>query len=385
MKGQIANCVKCALPISFPGIRLNSVGECNFCEQWHLQWDGVDFKKSKERLLRFLEFFRGKGDPYDCIIGLSGGTDSSYLVYLAKSWGMTPLTVTFDNGFLSEGAKKNISALKNHFSFDHTYITLDEGLVQKMFLHFLLNAGEFCSVCNIAITTAIKNTARAHNIRLVLSGHSPRTEPMVTPEFFTCTPAYFDNVCGNIFSEKEKETISPKGHYRYGNRLARYLNPEMFFVKVPNFVPWNDREIVEILSNYGLNFNLFNQHADCLLNNPKEYLKFKKFGVLEFSSKLSSLVRDGQITREDALRRSGQKEAEIIRNERMIREKLTDVFGISEAELESAILQSNYHYLPFTGSSRPRLKNRFDRSLKKMIDPKILGSPTTRHYYRFIK
>src|SRR5438309_12029129 len=78
---------------------------------------GEQGRKDLEKIIEKIKE-EGKGKPYDCIMGLSGGVDSSYVAYLCKQYGLRPLAVHFDNGWNSELAVKNIESMVNKCGFD---------------------------------------------------------------------------------------------------------------------------------------------------------------------------------------------------------------------------------------------------------------------------
>ena len=98
------------------------------------------------------------------------------------------------------------------------------------------------------------------------------------------------------------------------------------------------------------------------MSDAKEYLKLKKFGVTEYTAKLSSLVRDGPITREDALVRMRQHADKLLANEAAIRGQITSALDMSEAELDTAIAAIHLPYISRTDTRISNLKNTYERT-----------------------
>src|SRR5450432_3546444 len=108
--------------IADPDIRFDENGKSNYCSQYdqaviNAHVADPDKNLILEQMIRKIKE-EGKGKPYDCITGVSGGVDSSYLILLAKRWGLRPLIVHFDNGWNSEIAVKNINSIIEHTGFN---------------------------------------------------------------------------------------------------------------------------------------------------------------------------------------------------------------------------------------------------------------------------
>ena len=106
-------------------ISFDDEGVCNYCYQVDLlkQQFGTGTEKGHLLLHKLIREMReaGRNKPYDCIVGVSGGTDSSYLVDLAKRWGLRPLAVHYDNTWNSAIATMNIQKILSNLEVDHTH------------------------------------------------------------------------------------------------------------------------------------------------------------------------------------------------------------------------------------------------------------------------
>ena len=109
-------CSQCIMPDTYPGISIQD-GICNFCKIQPKFKTGQNTLLGRDKLLRLLA--NNNGDKYHCVIPLSGGKDSSYVAfYVARVMGLNPLLVCFDNGFMTDTAKKNIRNLCNILDLD---------------------------------------------------------------------------------------------------------------------------------------------------------------------------------------------------------------------------------------------------------------------------
>ena len=106
-------CSKCIYDSqSLKEIEFDEEGVCNYCHQVEdlKKQFGTGTIEGQQKLSSIIEDVRKKGKKrkYDCVVGVSGGTDSSYMLYLLKSWGLRPLAVHYDNTWNSSIATQNI-------------------------------------------------------------------------------------------------------------------------------------------------------------------------------------------------------------------------------------------------------------------------------------
>jgi len=115
-------CKKCFLPDGRLGVRLNKHGICNFCEYHQQAFSRFAAYREQELILQQkFELFKGKYE-YDVLVGLSGGKDSTYVLYrMVKKYHLKVLAVTFDNGFLTDYSRRNVEDIVKHLKIDHFY------------------------------------------------------------------------------------------------------------------------------------------------------------------------------------------------------------------------------------------------------------------------
>ena len=141
-------CTRCVLDTEFPHITFDDDGVCSYCHAWDKRWKDFDFEKSERQLVRLFERIKKMRRPYDCLVTYSGGRDSSYVLYLCKrKYGLNPLAVTFNTGFMSDYAVENILNTVRILGVDHVLHTYDWDRMQKMYGTMMKKAGEFCSIC----------------------------------------------------------------------------------------------------------------------------------------------------------------------------------------------------------------------------------------------
>jgi tRNA(Ile)-lysidine synthase TilS/MesJ len=287
---------------------------------------------------------RKSGRAYDCISGLSGGKDSSYAIYLCQKFGLRQLTVTFDNSFISKEARYNIDAITKNLSVDHIVVKPNWKYLRKLYRHCILKAGEFCSVCNVGIRAALYRTAVQYGIRSIIAGSSPRTEANFTEKFSCCSNDYFKNVFKSLLTRKDINEFMFIGQIKRG---LWHLTGKLAWVQLPRYLPWKEPEILSVLSSKAdWQGSLWEQHTDCIMSDAKEYLQYKRYGFMEKTAKLSSLVRDQQMTKEKALESIAKAEATLLDHEKEICDKISATFELNKEELQQALSQKHWEYLP---------------------------------------
>ncbi len=302
-------CARCILPSDFPNISFDENGVCNYCRNWDKSWKNFDYLKAEQKLIKIFEEAKSKKRQYDCLIPFSGGRDSSYVLLLAKKkYKLNPLVVTFNNGFLSEFALKNILNSVKILGVDHILHSYNWDHLKRMYQSTVKNSGEFCSICANGINYVKIVYQKKYDIPLLISGGSSRVDEQSPFEIISSHPKYVKNVLRkDAFSEDEiNNFILPR---RYDlNAIDQIKNKikkdDYVRISLPDFMPWNLDKIQDILMKE-LNWKTPNKkddHIDCKYANVKTYFKNQQIpGFVFKQAKYSQLIRDGQLTREEAL------------------------------------------------------------------------------------
>ena len=180
MNKEYKICTRCIYDSRTPNIYFDDQGVCNYCIQvdnlnklYCPDNDGeVMLKKIIEKIKE-----EGKNNKYDCIIGLSGGTDSSYLLCKSLEWGLRPLTVHYDNTWNTSIATQNIRKVTEFCDVDlYTYV-IDNKEADDIFRAFFLSCvPEFDASTDIAFAQVLRDACAKFNIKYVLEGHSYQAE-----------------------------------------------------------------------------------------------------------------------------------------------------------------------------------------------------------------
>lgn len=220
---SIQVCSRCIYDERVSAIEFDQDGVCNYCKLIDSLSEeyGTENSKGEQELLRiFSEIKRsGKGKKYDCAIGVSGGTDSSYMLYLAKKHGLRPLAVHYDNTWNTSIASQNIRKVLSALDIDLYTHVIDNKEADDLFrAFFFAGVAEIEAPTDLALAETIYRAAWKHGIKYVLEGHSFLTEG-ITP------------VGRNYFDGKYIKSI----HKKFGS-LPMRTYPLMSFAR---FIWWS--------------------------------------------------------------------------------------------------------------------------------------------------
>lgn len=175
-------CTRCVLDTSTKFISFDHNGVCSYCTDYD-KAAAVSVNKPRnirdEELRKALALvkLKGEGNKYDCVIGMSGGLDSSYLAVLVKEWGLRPLVVHFDNGWNSELAVNNITNIVTRLGYDlYTYVIDWEEFKDLQLAYFKASVLDIEVPTDQLIFAILYKLAKENNIHYILDGYNFRTE-----------------------------------------------------------------------------------------------------------------------------------------------------------------------------------------------------------------
>lgn len=336
---NIKICSRCVMDETAPEITFDETGKCNFCRHYDevLIHEVFSNKDGEEKLNRLISEIKrkGKNSKYDCIIGLSGGVDSSYVAYvIKKKFGLRPFAVHLDNGWNTELAVANVEQIVKLLDIDLDTYVLDWKEFRDIQASFLKS-----SISNIEIPTdhaiwaLLVKTAGKMKIPYIIAGNNVVTESIMPHSW--------------LYGSKDSKLIKSI-HKKFGKvKMKTYPSLTTFdyvyyllirgirWVPILNYIPYNKAEAKQTLINdlgwrdYG------GKHYESIFTRFfHAYFLPEKFGYDLRKSYLSALVCSGQITRNEALSELGNPPAaqEIIEQDRnYVMKKL----GFSDSEFSS--------------------------------------------------
>lgn len=163
-------CTKCGLPETYETIEFDDHGVCNICRQFEFRQESIDWSNRKIMLEKLINEHRGKYD-YDCLVPFSGGKDSTFTLYhLVKEYGLKPLVMQFNHGFMRPTLLKNNERTFKQLGVDVLSFTPNWKVVKRLMLEALIRKGDFCWHCHTGIFSYPMHIAIKYNIRLVFWG-----------------------------------------------------------------------------------------------------------------------------------------------------------------------------------------------------------------------
>lgn len=304
MSNDYRVCTRCLMDTSDPEIVFDEEGVCNHCHDYDRLMDqkvisgeagGAYLERLVERMKR-----EGRGKPYDCLIGVSGGVDSTYVAYMVKKMGLRPLAVHMDNGWDSELAVKNIEETLKRLGIDLYTEVLDWEEFKDLQVAFLQASTPDSEIpSDHAIWAVLGDMADKLKVGYIVSGFNVRTETHLPRAW---SYGHFD----------WKYIRSVYRQYRQGRRLKSFPHIGFFTyyrrlltqrrVDILNYIDYDKNEAMGILENeLGWRYYGGKHHQSIYTRFYQGYILPHKFGYDKRRCHLSSLVCSGEITREVAL------------------------------------------------------------------------------------
>jgi len=302
-------CTRTVMDISDPNICFDEQGVCN--HYYEYQQQHANYVRTgdagREELQRLVSQIRqaGKSRPYDCILGLSGGVDSTYLCLLAKQQGLRPLVVHFDNGWNSELAVCNIQNTVERLGFDlFTYVVDWPEFRDLQRSYFKANVVDIEVLTDHGFMAVLYQQARKHKIRYVLGGMNVVTEAIL-PSHWIYSKADLANICG---IQRKFGTITPeklKSYPMLSPIKRRYYDRVLDLqVAMPlNLIDFNYEDVKAIITDELKWREYGGKHYESVFTRFYQgYILPNKFHFDKRRAHFSTLICSGQMTREEALR-----------------------------------------------------------------------------------
>jgi len=290
--------------IADPDIQFDEKGICNYYYEYKKAeadlHTGEQGWKELEALAAEIKE-AGKGLPYDCIMGLSGGVDSTYVAYLAKQLGLRPLAVHFDNGWNSELAVMNIENIINRLGFDlYTYVINWNEFRDLQLAYLKASVVDIEAITDHAIFATLYRLAGEKKIKYFLNGTNVQTENTLPKSWIHSKS---DHV--NIKAIHKAYGQLPLKTFPFSNaKVKRYYREVMGVrsISVINYVDYNKQQVKQLIQkelgwrDYG------GKHYESVWTRFYQgYILPEKFGIDKRKAHLSDLIFGGQISKAEAL------------------------------------------------------------------------------------
>ena len=323
----IQRCTRCILPASLHHISFDEQGVCNHCRQYEKnfrEWNSIKEEREKQ-FESLIEKARVLKRPYDCLVPLSGGKDSTYTLYLAnRVYGLKTLAITFDHGYLSGQARENIQNALKSCRADHLYYSVNRLNSSQLFKVFAEKTADFCSACMRGINYSIEQAVKAFRIPLIIKGSGRRVQYTSQIEDVTSvnTPSYFGKVL------KGSEAAHAFSHFSRNKHRLEFqkivggvcdimgLSRSVMMRFMPQHIGIYDYiykpfpEIIDIIKTK-MHWNDgggTSEHLDCRMHDVPFYHDTLRIpNITKYTFYNSGLIRQGLITREAALEQESKE------------------------------------------------------------------------------
>jgi len=300
---EYQQCNKCIMDNqNDPDLSFNEFGVCNHCVSYEKEFSkslkGIEREKKLRATIDEIKN-SGKNQKYDCLLGLSGGVDSSYLAYLCKKFELKPLIIHFDNGWNSELAVNNIEVILNKVGFElHTYVVNWDEFKDIQLSYFKAGVVDLEVPTDHAISAIVYKLASKYKIKFILNGNNLATEGVSMPPSWVFSKHDYVNLKSihKKFGKLKLKTYPSMGFMKRRHFIRKFKN-----IPLLNFLDYNKEEAKKILiekigwRDYG------GKHYESIFTRFYQgYILIEKFNIDKRQFHYSSLIQSGQITREQA-------------------------------------------------------------------------------------
>ena len=282
-------------------------GVCNFCRDFNFNTESVYFDDDSSKNAKFEQLISkikitGRGKKYDCIIGVSGGVDSSWVLVEAIKQGLRPLAVHMDNGWNSELAQNNIANLITTLGVDlYTYVIDWEEYRSLMQSFFESDVVDVELLYDNAMLKVNYMLANKYNVKYILSGMNQSTEGIRMPEnwnWFKYDKRQIKSI-GRKFNNVKTNSFPSIGTFDYC--YYRFIK-KIEWLPFLDFIKFEKEEALKILEKeFGFKRYPYKHYESVFTRFYQGYLLPNKFKIDKRKLHLSSLIVTNQMTRSDAI------------------------------------------------------------------------------------
>lgn len=350
---ELRVCTRCIMDTTDPDITFDAAGVCNHCHRYDRvaaqRLIPLDQRSEKLKALVGEIKTAGAGKDYDCVIGVSGGVDSTYVAWLVKELGLRPLAVHLDNGWNSELAVANIEKTLKVLGIDlYTHVMDWEEFrdLQVSFLKAATPDGEVPT--DHAIFALLYELASKHGLKHVITGTNVVSEAIL-PEKWGY--GYFDwTYVKDVHRRFGTSGLSTYPHFSLLRLFYYVFIRRIRMVSILNHIDYDKKQAMDVLQNklgwvyYG------GKHYESIYTRfYQAYLLPKKFNIDKRKAHYSNLILSGQMSRDEAVQAMALPvyPAELLEEDR---EYAIKKLELSPAEFDAIIASPNKTFLDYRTS-----------------------------------
>jgi N-acetyl sugar amidotransferase len=298
-------CTKCIMDTSVPDIEFDEAGVCNYCHLYQARIENELYynEKGEAELKTIVQLMKDKGakQEYDCLIGVSGGVDSTYVAYIVKNLGLRPLAVHLDNGWNSELAVYNIESTMKLLNIDLYTHVLDWEEFRELQVAFLKASLANAEIpTDHAINATLFKIASKRKIGYIISGSNLMTEAIMPKSWM------YSNLDWRLIKSVHKRcgrgTLKTYPHLSMTHLVYFMIMKRIKFFPILNYVPYYKDEAKQVLLDKLKWRDYGGKHYESIFTRFfQAYLLPQKFNMDKRRPHHSTLILSGQLTREEAL------------------------------------------------------------------------------------
>jgi len=342
-------CTRCVMDTTDPDIEFDEKGVCNHCHYYDAQVKKkvVSGRGGQEKLAKIVDEIKrqGAGKDYDCVIGVSGGVDSTYVAYKVKELGLNPLAVHLDNGWDSELAVKNIEQVLKKLNIDLYTHVIDWEEFKDLQLAFLRASTPDSEIpTDHAIVSLMCQMTVKIGVKYIVMGYNTRTE---THHAKAWSQGHFDwkyiNSVHQQFGQIKLTTFPHMNIWTY----LRYRTTQKW-VNILDYLDYVKKDAMQFLQEeLGWKYYGGKHYESIYTRFYQGYILPRKFGYDKRKMHLSSLICSGEMTRDEAFIEL-EKEPYPIELQEEDRAYVIKKFDITESEFDGIMClpKKSYHDYP---------------------------------------
>lgn len=352
---EIANiivCKRCIMDSTDPMIRFDSSGICNYCTSYFE--NNFTYTSDKEsQLKQVIDEIKqaGKGKKYDCIIGVSGGVDSTYVAYEVKRRGLRPLAVHLDNGWNSELAVSNIQKCLEKLKIDLFTYVIDWNEFKDLQLSFLKASIPGMEVpTDHAIISILNQMAIKNNVRYIINGSNGSSEFIMSPRWSEGEAQRDWLLIKNIHKQFGAEKLKTFPRTTMFDNFKNKLVYKISVINILNYVDYSKEKGKKLIEDelgwiyYG------GKHYESIYTRfTQAYIQPRKFNIDKRKAHHSNLICAGEMTRQEALEDINK---DAYPNPLMMeddKQYFMKKFGMSEVDFQNMMNAPTKSYLDYKG------------------------------------
>jgi len=313
-------CTKCVMPSTKPDLHFDEEGVCDACRSQEAKNQKIDWISREKEFLGIVQQYK-KNPDYDCIIGVSGGKDSTFQVIKAKELGLNPLCVCFEPTIPTEIGRKNLENL-NNLGVDLIHVKRNPIVYKKLAREAIKRTGDCEWQHHIGLFTVVPHFAVKFNIPLIIWGESPQIEyggPANSKTRNILDRQWLEEF-GGLLGNRISDMVGVDGITERDLSLYMYPKDEdIHRVGVTGlflgyYFKWDLREVLKKSQANGFSTTIRPvettyenfENLDCYSNHVHDYLKYVKYGFGRATDNACLDIRLGYIKREEAVRLVGK-------------------------------------------------------------------------------